>query len=131
MAIDVVDQVATAVASRDPVNGIRVVGIDGPSGSGKSHFARSLAEVLKAPIVEIDDFVSWDSFTGWWPRFDAQVLTPLLRGEDAHYQAREWTDWYGSTLGEWKTQPWAPVVIVEGVTCTDARRSGGLPTPSG
>ncbi len=118
MAVDVVDQVAAAVASREPVNGIRIVGIDGPSGSGKSHLARNLSEVLNAPIIEIDDFVSWDDFAGWWPRFDAQVLTPLLRGEDARYQARDWTDWYGDTLGEWKTQPWAPTMIVEGVTCT-------------
>lgn len=119
-------QVAAAVASRDPVNGIRIVGIDGPSGSGKSHLARGLAEVLKAPIIEIDDFVSWDSFAGWWPRFDAQVLTPLLRGKDAHYQARDWTDWHGSTLGGWKTQPWTPIVIFEGVTCTRRETIGRL-----
>ncbi|GID27280.1 uridine kinase family protein [Paractinoplanes brasiliensis] len=118
MAIDVVDQIAAAVTSREPVNGIRIVGIDGPSGSGKSHLARNLSKALNAPIIEIDDFVSWDNFAGWWPRFDAQVLTPLLRGEDAHYQVRDWTDWYGNTLGEWKTQPWAPAMILEGVTCT-------------
>jgi pantothenate kinase-related protein Tda10 len=105
MAIAVVDEVAAAVASREPVNGIRIVGIDGPSGSGKSHLARGLSKVLTAPIIEIDDFVSWDDFAGWWPRFDTQVLTPLLRGEDARYRARDWTDWYGNTLGEWKTQP--------------------------
>ena len=126
MAIDVVDQVAAAVASREPVNGIRIVGIDGPSGSGKSHLARSLSEVLKAPIIEIDDFVSWDSVAGWWPRFDAQVLAPLLCGEDAHYQARDWTDWYGNTLGEWKTQPWTPIMIFEGVTCTRRETIGRL-----
>lgn len=41
-----------------PINGIRVVGIDGPSGSGKSHLARDLSAALHAPIIEIDDFVS-------------------------------------------------------------------------
>jgi hypothetical protein len=66
----------------------------------------------------MDDFVSWDCFAGWWPRFDAQVLTPLVAGKDAVYQARDWSDWYGSSLGEWKTQPWSPTVIFEGVTCT-------------
>jgi uridine kinase len=126
MAVDVVDQVAAAVACREPVNGIRIVGIDGPSGSGKSHLARSLSEVLTAPIIEIDDFISWDNFAGWWPRFDAQVLTPLLRGEDAVYQARDWTDWYGDTLGKWKTQPWSPTIIVEGVTCTRRETIGRL-----
>lgn len=34
-------------------------------------------------------------FAGWWPRFDSQVLTPLLAGRDAVYQARDWSDWYG------------------------------------
>jgi hypothetical protein len=27
-------------------------------------------------------------------------------------------DWYGSSLGERKTQPWSPTIILEGVTCT-------------
>jgi uridine kinase len=111
---DLVDQ----IIARQPVGGIRIVGVDGPSGSGKSHLAHVLADALGAPIIEIDDFVSWKDFAGWWPRFDAQVLTPLLRGDDAVYQARDWTDWHGDRLGAWKTQRWAPTVIFEGVTCT-------------
>lgn len=126
MADDVVDQIAAAVAAREPVNGIRIVGIDGPSGSGKSHLASSLSEALEAPIIAIDDFVSWESFAGWWPRFDTQVLTPLVNGEAAIYQARDWTDWYGSALGEWKTQAWSPTVIIEGVTCTRRETIGRL-----
>jgi len=113
------------ITSREPVNGIRIVGVDGPSGSGKSHLAGELAAALGAPIIEIDDFVSWGDFAGWWPRFDAQVLTPLLRGEDAVFQARDWTDWHGDRLGGWKTQPWAPTMIFEGVTCT-RRETVGL-----
>jgi uridine kinase len=126
MAIGVVEQVVAAVVSREPVDGIRIVGIDGPSGSGKSHLARDVSGALRAPIIEIDDFVSWDSFAGWWPRFGAQVLTPLLRGQDARYQARDWSDWYGDSLGEWKTQPWAPIVLIEGVTCTRRETIGRL-----
>ncbi len=118
MAADVIEEIAGAVASREPVNGIRIVGIDGPSGAGKSHLAARLAARLSAPVVAVDDFVSWDCFASWWPRFDAQVLTPLLAGEDAVYQARDWSDWYGSSLGGWKTQPWSSTVIFEGVTCT-------------
>ncbi|MEV4638873.1 hypothetical protein AB0J80_16115 [Actinoplanes sp. NPDC049548] len=123
---DRVAAIAAAVTSREPINGIRIVGIDGPSGSGKSHLARPLGELLSAPIIEIDDFASWESFAGWWPRFDAQVLTPLLAGEDAVYQARDWNDWYGSSLGEWKRQPWAPAIIIEGVTCTRRETVGRL-----
>jgi hypothetical protein len=118
MPDDVVDQVVAAVVGCAPVNGIKIVGVDGPSGGGKSHLAHRLSEALTAPIVEIDDFVSWGNLAGWWPRFDAQVLTPLLRGRPAVYQARDWRDWYGDTLDEWKTRPWAPTVIFEGVTCT-------------
>jgi uridine kinase len=126
MDADTVGEIAAAVASRPPIGGIRLVGIDGPSGSGKTHLAGSLSAVLAAPIIAVDDFVSWDSFAGWWPRFDAQVLSPLLRGEDAHYQVRDWTDWYGSTLGGWKTEVWAPTVIIEGVTCTRRETIGRL-----
>ncbi|GIM94305.1 uridine kinase family protein [Paractinoplanes toevensis] len=121
-----VSRIAAEVTAREPVDGIRIVGVDGPSGAGKSHLARELAEALAAPIIEIDDFVSWDDFAGWWPRFEAQVLTPLLRGEAATYQARAWSDWYGNTLGEWKTQPWSPAIIVEGVTCTRRETIGRL-----
>jgi hypothetical protein len=123
---DLVDRIAAAVAARDPVHGIRIVGVDGPSGSGKSYLTAGLAARLAAPVVEVDDFVSWGDVAGWWPRFDAQVLAPLLAGRDAVYQARDWTDWYGDALGVWKTLPWSPTVIIEGVTCTRRETVGRL-----
>jgi RecA/RadA recombinase len=99
--------------------GIRLIGVDGPSGSGKSTLARRLAARAQAPVVEIDDFVSWPDFAGWWPRFDRQVLTPLASGSDARYQVRDWAnDEFGTSLDGWKTMAWAPLVILEGVTCT-------------
>ncbi|GAA0574019.1 hypothetical protein GCM10010172_68280 [Paractinoplanes ferrugineus] len=125
----VADTVARAVAEiglREPVGGIRIVGVDGPSGSGKSTFARPLAAALRAPIVEIDDFVSWGDFAGWWPRFEAQVLAPLLRGDDAVYQVRDWADWHGDTLGGFKRLAWTPTVVLEGVTCTRRETVGRL-----
>ncbi|WP_433087493.1 uridine kinase family protein [Dactylosporangium sp. CA-052675] len=126
MVVDVAQTIATEVLRRDPVNGIRIVGIDGPSGSGKSVLAAQVSRLLAAPIIEIDDFVSWDCFADWWPRFDAQVLSPLLAGQDAVYQARDWNDWYGSSLGAWKTRHWQPTMIVEGVTCTRSATTGRL-----
>jgi hypothetical protein len=99
--------------------GIRLVGVDGPSGSGKSTLAARLAVRASAPVVEIDDFVSWSDFAGWWPRFETQVLSPVLSGKAAHYQVRDWAhDEHGTSLGGWKTLAWAPLVILEGVTCT-------------
>lgn len=126
MGFDVADRIATSVSGRPPVNGIRIVGVDGRSGAGKSFLASRLSSLLAAPIIEIDDFVSWECFAGWWPRFDEQVLAPLLAGRDATYQARDWTDWYGSTLGGWKTQRWSPTIILEGVTCTRRDTIGRL-----
>lgn len=95
----------------------RLVAVDGPSGSGKSTLAQPLAARLGAPLIPIDDFVSWRAFDGWWPRFDRQVVQPLLAGGPAVYRARDWEgDELGDGLGEWRTVPWAPVVVLEGVT---------------
>jgi hypothetical protein len=71
------------IAAREPVHGIRLAGVDGPSGSGKSMLTERLARALHAPVIETDDFVSWGCIADWWPRFDEQVLTPLLAGRDA------------------------------------------------
>jgi len=114
------DDVLAGVMRQDASGaGIRLVGVDGPSGSGKSTLAARLAARASAPVVQIDDFVSWSDFAGWWPRFETQVLSPLLSGKAARYQVRDWAnDEYGTSLGGWKTQAWAQLVILEGVTCT-------------
>ena len=118
----------TALARRSsPVNGIRIIGIDGPSGSGKSTLARAVAAQLDCPLIEIDDFVSWSDLAGWWPRFEQQVLSPLLDGRDAHYQRRDWAgDEFGASLGDWQTVAWHPLVVVEGVTATRRDTVGRL-----
>jgi hypothetical protein len=119
MSVRSIASVLAEVAGREPVNGTRVIGIDGPSGGGKSTLARRFAQCSAATLVEVDDFVAWSDFSGWWPRFDAEVLTPLLSGRDASYRARDWEgDEFGTSLGGWKTARWSPLVIVEGVTCT-------------
>lgn len=124
---DVLDEVR-----RRPVDGpTRIVGVDGPSGSGKSTLARRLVALSGAPRVRIDDFVSWDDpltdFAAWWPRFEAQVLDPLLAAHDAVYQVRNWDgDEFGTSLAGWKTTPWAPLIIVEGVTSTRRATVGRL-----
>ena len=130
MTIEVAEQIVVSVARRKPVNGIRIVGVDGRSGAGKSFLASQLSTLMAAPIVEIDDFVSWDCFAGWWPRFDEQVLSPLLAGRDATFQARDWTDWYGSSLGNGRPsagRPWSFLRLPAPV----ATRSAVSRTPSG
>lgn len=123
---DVLDLIETHLAA-SPITGVRLVGIDGPSGSGKSTLARGLAERLGSPVIKIDDFVSWSDFAGWWPRFEQQVVQPLLAGHDATYQQRDWQDHeFGDELGSWRTVAWAPVVIIEGVTSTRAAVADSL-----
>lgn len=94
---DILQDVQNAVLSAPAVRGIKIVGIDGPSGSGNSTLAGKLAPLLNAPIIPIDDFVSWNNFAGWWPRFGQQVLDPPLNGHPARYQQR---DWEGDEFGE-------------------------------
>lgn len=119
---DVVARIAREVRTSTAIHGIRIVGIDGPSGSGKSTLGTQVAATLDAPLIQIDDFVSWPDFAGWWPRFETQVLEPLLAGRSAHWQVRDWArDEFGTSLDKWRTQPWAPIVVIEGVTsCREA-----------
>lgn len=114
------DDVVAGIMARPAVGGTRVVGVDGPSGSGKSTLAcRLRARLPGSGLVEVDDFVSWPDFGGWWPRLVDQVLDPLVSRRDARYQVRDWVnDEFGTGLNGWKTLAWSPVVIVEGVTCT-------------
>jgi uridine kinase len=116
---DAVARTIADAARASAVPGVRIIGIDGPSGAGKSTVAREVAAVLGAPVVEIDDFVSWGDFAGWWPRFEAQVVTPLLAGRDALYEVRDWqNDEFGDALAGWKSVARHPFVVFEGVTCT-------------
>jgi uridine kinase len=116
---DAVARTIADAARASAVPGVRIIGIDGPSGAGKSTVAREVAAVLGAPVVEIDDFVSWGDFAGWWPRFEAQVVTPLLAGRDARYEVRDWqNDELGDALAGWKSVARHPFVVFEGVTCT-------------
>jgi uridine kinase len=127
VAITEVRQVLTAIADLPAVNDIRIVGVDGPSGSGKSTLARRLADRAGAPLIQVDDFVSWSDFDGWWPRFEHEALQPLVSGRDARYQVRDWEgDEFGTALAGFKTVRWAPVVVIEGVTCTRRATVGRL-----
>jgi uridine kinase len=94
--------------------GPKVVVIDGGAGSGKSTLARLLSRELDgAPIVQTDDFASWDNPFGWAPRFMEQVLLPLTRGQPVRYQRR---DWEGGQLTEWIDVPTMSHLIIDGVS---------------
>ncbi|WP_130444678.1 uridine kinase [Streptomyces sp. BK239] len=92
---------------------VRLVGVDGHAGSGKSTFAARLAEALGgAPVLHLDDIASHDELFAWTPRLMAEVIEPLGRGETAHYSPY---DWRARRFAPPRPLPPAPVVLMEGV----------------
>ncbi|WP_165984510.1 uridine kinase [Streptomyces sp. YIM 98790] len=100
-------------ALRPSLGPVRLVGVDGHAGSGKSTLCAALSRTLGgAPVVHLDDLASHESPFGWTGRLTEQVLTPLGRGEPARYQVYDWErrGYIHSSVVE----P-APVVLLEGV----------------
>ncbi|WP_372460045.1 uridine kinase family protein, partial [Streptomyces anatolicus] len=93
---------------------VRLIAVDGHAGSGKSTFARRLAEALgDAPVLRLDDIASHEELFDWTDRLDRRIIAPLARGETARYAPYDWTERrFGPAE---RSLPPAPVVIVEGV----------------
>lgn len=96
---------------------VRVVATDGRGAAGKSTFAARLHSALTetaspTAVLHTDDFASWDTFFGWWPRLEEQVLAPWARGEEARYRRY---DWQTREFGPWESLPPPSVLILEGV----------------
>lgn len=103
------------------VGGTRLVGIDGPSGAGKTVFAGRLAAALtpEPPIVHTDDLLDgWADQITFWPRLEEWVLDPLRAGKPGRYRRYDWEA--GHFGPEWTVVPPAPVVILEGVSAARA-----------
>ncbi|AKZ54543.1 hypothetical protein SAM23877_1494 [Streptomyces ambofaciens ATCC 23877] len=92
---------------------VRLIGVDGHAGSGKSTFAgRLAAELGGAPVLRLDDIASHDELFDWTGRLLSQVIEPLERGDTAHYTPY---DWRARRFGAPRPLPPAPVILVEGV----------------
>lgn len=92
---------------------VRLIGVDGHAGSGKSTFAGKLADTLGgAPVLHLDDIASHDELFGWTGRLLSEVIAPLGRGETAHYAPY---DWHARRFGPPRALPPAPVILLEGV----------------
>ncbi|GAB1334489.1 hypothetical protein ACE1SV_10790 [Streptomyces sp. E-15] len=92
---------------------VRLIGVDGHAGSGKSTFAGRLARVLGgAPVVHLDDIASHEHLFGWTDRLLTQVVQPLARGESGYVTPY---DWRARAFGAPRPLPAAPVVLIEGV----------------
>ncbi|MBE7189154.1 hypothetical protein [Jatrophihabitans endophyticus] len=111
--------VAAAVAAL-PGTGLRLVGIDGAGGAGKTALAarvsaRLNADGVRTDVVHVDDFSSLHLAEWDWGRLREQVLLPLLAGRPARYQV--W-DWARDAGGVWVDLEPGGVVLVEGVSAT-------------
>ncbi|RPF39438.1 hypothetical protein EDD96_3175 [Streptomyces sp. Ag109_G2-6] len=92
---------------------VRVIGVDGHAGSGKSTFAGRLAEALGgAPVLHLDDVASHAELFGWWERLRTQVVEPLAAGRPARWAPY---DWDRRRFGPEQVLEPAPVLLVEGV----------------
>lgn len=104
---------------------VRLVAVDGPSGSGKSVLADGLLDALRgrvasAALVRTDDIATWDDPVSWWPVLADGVLTPLADGRPGAYRRTAWTV-DGPLPGDWVEVAVPDVLVVEGVS--SARRS--------
>ncbi|MEU8894422.1 aminodeoxychorismate synthase [Nocardia sp. NPDC048505] len=92
---------------------VRLVGVDGHAGSGKSTFADRLATALDgAPVLHLDDLATHSAFFDWPEALRRQVLTPFQRKHTAFYRAYDWER--GRFTGE-RALLAEPVVLIEGV----------------
>ncbi|GGW66024.1 hypothetical protein GCM10010350_58270 [Streptomyces galilaeus] len=92
---------------------VRLIGVDGHAGSGKSTFAERLAEALDgAPVLHLDDLATHDELFAWTGRLLTQVIEPLGHGRAARYAAY---DWRTRRFGPPRPLPPAPVMVIEGV----------------
>ncbi|MFJ9160688.1 uridine kinase [Streptomyces griseoviridis] len=92
---------------------VRLIGVDGHAGSGKTTFAARLAQALgDAPVLHLDDIASHDELFAWTGRLLAEVIEPLGRGGTAHYAPY---DWEARAFTAPRALPPAPVILVEGV----------------
>ncbi|MFF1413717.1 uridine kinase [Streptomyces sp. NPDC058289] len=92
---------------------VRLVGIDGHAGSGKTTFAGALAEALGGvPVLRLDDVATHEELFGWVGRLRAQVLEPLAAGRAAHWAPYDWVE---RRFGPERVLEPGPVLLVEGV----------------
>ncbi|WP_406370249.1 hypothetical protein OG788_10065 [Streptomyces sp. NBC_00647] len=92
---------------------VRLIGVDGHAGSGKTTFAGELAAALGgAPVLHLDDIATHEELFDWTLRLLREVIEPLGRGEAARYHPYDWT---AREFGPARELPAAPVVLLEGV----------------
>ncbi|MGC0273438.1 uridine kinase family protein [Pseudactinotalea sp. Z1739] len=93
-------------------DGLTLVCIDGPAGSGKTTLATRLSRRTGAHVVHMDDlYEGWSGLLGVSTRLHEQILVPMAAGEQGRYQRY---DWHRGEFAEWVAVPRTPVLILEG-----------------
>jgi hypothetical protein len=105
--------VVALVGERPAVGEVRLVTVDGYSGSGKSRLTGWLARALgRVPTVHLDFFYpGWDGLADGVALAVDWVAAPLTAGRPARWRR---FDWAAGRFAEWRETPWAPVVVLEG-----------------
>lgn len=74
-----------------------------PAGPARAHSPDACRIVSPRRSSKFDGFLSWGDPEGWWPRFEAEVVGPLLAGRDTSFRVRDLSgDEFGSGLNGWK-----------------------------
>lgn len=90
------------------------IAIDGHGGSGKSTFAKNLAKLLDASIIETDDFAGIENPKNWHISMLKKVFKPISTGsENLQIQPAIW--WKGEPQKPMKNIQVKPIMIIEGV----------------
>ncbi|MGI5245023.1 uridine kinase family protein [Dactylosporangium sp. CA-139066] len=120
---------STVLASPARLGAVRVVGVDGRAGSGKTTFAGRLAAELgksrRVAVLHTDDFLDgWAKLLVWQPRLREWVLEPFRRGEAGAYRRYDWE--LERLRDEWTTIEPPEVLVVEGVGSASAAMRADL-----
>jgi uridine kinase len=108
------------------LGGVRLVAVDGGTGSGKTTFAGRLQKALRercsVRVLHTDDLLDgWDDQFTFWPRLVGSVFEPLAHGRAASYPVY---DWYAQAFTSQRPLPVPDVLIVEGVSSARAAGDG-------
>lgn len=109
-------QIKGLISEKEPkVGSTFFVAVDGHGGSGKSTFARLLADALGAQLITQDDFASWDNPLNWWPSVIEKVFKPIQNGvKTISYERSQW--WPNHKPEPVKDMPITPIMVLEGVS---------------
>lgn len=117
-----IGQIVAAIQRLDRSEKPILIAVEGFGGSGKTTFARRLADALgSAYVVSMDDFLvmeklaepSWDTGVFDRERLERQVLRPASLDQPIRYQKLLWDT---NTLSDPITIPAVDYLIVEGIS---------------